>query len=274
MSDSGHDPSKVFHRKVNKRALPDYYDVIKEPIALSVLKAKSHTKEYKSFSEFVRDCALLAHNAQTYNRPEAQAYQDALTIKALVGDEFQKLVEKKVIEPEVAVLPDLGEIPEVDPIPEEEPEEEEDEDEEEDDEDEEGEESDDDEPKKKRGRGRPNSSGRRQGAAEKADSGKKELESSSKKRRGRPPRVDTPMEARIKAVLKGIRKPKNDSGQIMIYHFERLPDKTAMPEYYQEIKDPIAIEVIKVLFLAIGYMMAATDVSIFRKSRNAKSTLL
>ena len=34
----GHDPSKVFHRKVNKRALPDYYDVITEPMALSTVK--------------------------------------------------------------------------------------------------------------------------------------------------------------------------------------------------------------------------------------------
>ncbi len=34
----GYDPSKVFHRKVNKRVLPTYYDVIKEPMALSTIK--------------------------------------------------------------------------------------------------------------------------------------------------------------------------------------------------------------------------------------------
>ena len=246
MDNSGHDPSKVFHRKVNKRALPDYYDVIKEPIALSTLRAKSNGKEYKSFAVFVRDCALLVHNAQTYNRPEAQAYQDALTIKALVEIEFQALAINKVIDPDVAILPDLGEIPEADPAPEEELEEEEDDDEEEDDEDEEGEESDDEEPKKKRGRGRPSLATKRQEITDKSELGRKESDSLSKKRRGRPPRVDTPMEARIKAVLKGVRKPKNDLGQIMVYHFERLPDKSAMPEYYQEIKDPIAIEIIKV----------------------------
>ena len=54
------------------------------------------------------------------------------------------------------------------------------------------------------------------------------------------------MEARIKAVLKGIRKYKNDAGHIMVHQFEKLPDKTAMPEYYLEIKEPIAIELIKV----------------------------
>lgn len=41
---SDHDPSKVFHRKVNKRILPDYYDVIKEPMALSTLKVRQILK--------------------------------------------------------------------------------------------------------------------------------------------------------------------------------------------------------------------------------------
>ena len=54
------DISKLFQRKVNKRYVPDYYDVIKEPMALSVLKQKIQHKLYKDFSEFVRDCALVS----------------------------------------------------------------------------------------------------------------------------------------------------------------------------------------------------------------------
>lgn len=56
---SGHDPSRLFQRSVNKRNVPDYYDIIKEPMALSILKQKINKREYKSFSEFVRDCALV-----------------------------------------------------------------------------------------------------------------------------------------------------------------------------------------------------------------------
>ena len=247
---SGHDPSKVFHRKVNKRVLPDYYDVIKEPIALSTLKAKLNNRDYKSFAEFVRDCALIVHNAQTYNRPEAQAYQDSLVIKTLVGSEFRKLADQKIIEPEVAILPDLGEIPPVDPQPLEVFDEEEEEDDD-DDEDDEVDESDEDEAgKKKRKRGpRPGAALLKREGTSKDDAGQKANDLTSKKKRGRPPRVDTPMEARIKAVLKGVRKPKNDLGQIMIHHFERLPDKGTMPEYFSEIKDPIAIELIKVCII-------------------------
>lgn len=241
---SGHDPSKVFHRRPNRRALPDYYDVIKEPIALSTLKPKLANREYKSFAEFVRDCALIPHNAQTYNRPEAGAYIDAITIRGLMQKEFQILVEQNIITQEVATLPDLGEIPPASPRPAEEEEDEEDEDDE-DDEDEDADDSDDDIAKRKKKRGpRSQAAAKREGGSK--DDGQKSNDVDQRKRRGRPPRVDTPMEARVKAVLKGIRKYKNEAGQIMIHQFEKLPDKATMPEYYQEVKEPIAIELIKV----------------------------
>lgn len=49
----------MFRRKVNKRYIPDYYDVIKEPMALSTLKEKINKKLYKDFPGFVHDCALV-----------------------------------------------------------------------------------------------------------------------------------------------------------------------------------------------------------------------
>lgn len=218
--------------------------MIKEPVALSTLKAKLLGREYKNFAEFVRDCALIPHNAQTYNRPEAGAYQDAIVIRDLMQKELQQLVEQNVISAEVAILPDLGEIPPASPRPLED----ENDDDEEDDDDEDDDDlddSDDEGGKRKRKRGP-----RSLAAIAKRDGGLKDDgqkgDADLRKRRGRPPRVDTPMEARIKAVLKGIRKHKNDAGQIMIHQFEKLPDKATMPEYYTEVKEPIAIELIKV----------------------------
>ena len=230
---------------VNKRAIPEYYEVIKEPIALSTVKHKLDRKEYKSFAEFVRDFALISHNAQTYNVEGAGAYKDALTIRKIYLKEFQDLADQSVISKEVATLPDLGELPPVEtPLPAEEEEEEDDDDD--DDDEEEDDESDEEGGKRRRKRG-PRSTA----AITKRDGGSKEdaqkgVDADPRKRRGRPPRVDTPMESRIKAVLKGIRKFKNGQGQIMIHQFEKLPDKTVMPEYYAEIKVPMAIEQIKV----------------------------
>lgn len=147
------------------------------------------------------------------------------SIQEVFISEFKKLVDQGLISAETAEFPDLGEIPEPDPLP---AEEEEEDDEEDDEDDEDGDDSDD--------------GGRRRRRSRKS---KKEQNEPVRKKRGRPPRVDTPMEARIKAILKGIRKFKDNSGQLKIRHFERLPDKTMYPDYYVEIKEPMAIDMIK-----------------------------
>lgn len=242
---SGYDPSKLFQRKINKRQLPDYYEVIKEPMALSIIKQKVHAREYTSFEDYVRDFTLITYNAQVYNRQDSQAYQDALVIKEYFESELKRLINEKIIVEEEAKIPYLGEIPTYeDPAPEE-PEEEEDEEEDDDDE----EEDDDDEDEKpKRKRGGPRSTAaitKREGGSKDETKDKAANDAESRKKRGRPPRVDTPMEARIKAIMKAIRKPRNDQNQLMVSHFERTPDKSAMPEYYNEIKNPMAMDTLK-----------------------------
>jgi len=238
-TEDGFDPSKLFHRKVNKRVIPEYYDTIKEPVALSTIKQKIHTRAYNSFAEFVRDFALIPYNAQVFNRPDSGAFQDALVIKEQVEKQLQLLVNDRVITKETAVLPYLGEIPTYEDVPmddveadgaEEESSDEEGEEDEEDEEDEDG------RRKKRRGPRGAASTAKRE-AVEDADT--------SKRSRARPPKLLTPTEARIQVILKGIRKPKNNRGQLMIRDFERLPDKQAMPEYYAEVKNPIAYDVLK-----------------------------
>lgn len=206
---------------------------------MSTIKQKINNHEYKDFAEYVRDWALVSHNAQVYNRPDAGAYQDALVVRGLVEAELKKLVGSQLITEEVASFPYLGEIPPQDEFP---PEEEDDEDDDEDDEEEgeeaevEGEDSDEEGSKPKRRRGRPSKRDRE---------GDKDNDPETRKKRGRPPKVLTPVEARIQAVLKGIRKPKSSRGHVKIGSFERLPDKAAMPEYYAEIKEPMAFDVLK-----------------------------
>lgn len=212
---------------------------------MSQIKSKIANREYKTFVEFVRDFALIPHNAQVYNRADSGAYQDALVVKEVLEKEFAKLVEAKTVSEEVVKLPYLGEIPPQDALPEAE-EEEEEEEEEEDEEEEEGDESDEEGGRRKKRRG-PRSTAaisKREGTSK--EETQKANEAELRKKRGRPPRVDTPMEARIKNIMKAMRKPKGGDGKLKISHFERLPDKAVMPEYFAEIKNPIAMDVLKV----------------------------
>lgn len=236
--EDGHDPSHIFLRKVNKRFVPAYYEVIKEPIAFSTIKARISIRHYKDVPDLIRDFALIPHNAQVYNRPESGAYQDALVIKGLLESELKKLAERKVISAEHIELPYLGEIPDVDEAA---PDEAGDEEEDEEDEEEEDAEAEESDASKSKGKGRRG----RKRKAETEDGDEAVDIEASKKKRGRPPRVDTPMESRIKNILKGVRRAKNDAGHLRITPFDRLPDKAAMPEYFNEIKNPIAVDVIR-----------------------------
>lgn len=117
------------------------------------------------------------------------------------------------------------------PPPEDDEDEEEEEDEEEDDDDS------DDEGTRRRGRRR----GRR-------STGKKDLDDDDvapAQKRGRPPKVFTPLEGRIYAILKGLRRFKNENGELRVLPFERLPDKGLEKDYYAVIKNPIALDGIK-----------------------------
>jgi chromatin structure-remodeling complex subunit RSC1/2 len=67
-----------------------------------------------------------------------------------------------------------------------------------------------------------------------------------KRKRGRPPKIDTPEEARIRTVLRAIRKVKDEDGRQLFLEFERLPDPAQYPDYYTEIEKPIALNTITV----------------------------
>lgn len=191
-------------------------------------------KTYNSFSEFVHDVAQICHNAQVYNRPSAPIFSEAVRLRELFKERLQQLVKEGSIAAEEAVLPDLGELPPVeDSPPPGEYEEGEDEDEEEEEEDDEEDDDSDEEGGRRRGR--------RRGRASRRD----DDDDDYVKKRGRPPKVFTPTEARIHAILKGLRKPRNDDGDLRILPFERLPDKQLNKEYYQEIQNPIALDQIK-----------------------------
>jgi hypothetical protein len=240
-TDDDEDPSKIFQRMVNRRTVPDYYDIIKEPMALSSIKTKLNKREYTRFEDFVRDFALIPYNAQVYNRPNSQAFQDALVIREVLKKELESLVASGAVAREKISLPDLGPIPEADEMDVDDAEEEE---EEEDDDDEshvEDDDDSDDEGKRRRKRGRPLGSTKRDKDKDK----EKDDDPDMRKKRGRPPRVDTPLEARIKAILKGLRKARNDDGELLVVNFERLPDKAAVPDYFEQISSPIALDGIK-----------------------------
>jgi chromatin structure-remodeling complex subunit RSC1/2 len=186
----------------------------------------------------VRDVCQIFHNAQIYNRPSAPVFSWALELRKKFEDKLKELVADGTITAEEAELPDLGEIPETEDSPMQDGEDEEAEEDEEDEEDEDEDDDSEEEGDRRRSRRRGRTSTKRE-----RDDGAKDDD--APKRRGRPPKVLTPMEGRIHAVLFQLRKFKGDDGEARILPFEKLPDKATNPDYYQAIKQPIALDNIK-----------------------------
>lgn len=185
-----------------------------------------------------------------YNRPSAPIFGAAVRLREIFHEELQKLVTKGDVSSEDAKLPDLGELPPAEESPSlrsDEGEDDDDEDDEEDeedddDEDEDGAESSDDDGGRRKRRG---VRGRRQQSFTKPKDQEDDKEDDAYKKRGRPPMVQTPMEARISSILRGLRKFKDERGGLLVSPFEKLPDKVTMADYYQNISHPIALDHIK-----------------------------
>ncbi|KAK5887072.1 hypothetical protein CesoFtcFv8_018043 [Champsocephalus esox] len=62
-----HDDSWPFIKLVSRTQVPDYYDIVKSPIALSTIREKVNTCEYQTAGEFVTDMELMFSNCLQYN---------------------------------------------------------------------------------------------------------------------------------------------------------------------------------------------------------------
>lgn len=202
-------------------------------LLLLSVQTKKMKKHYTAFSEFVRDVALICHNAQVYNRPSSSFFKDAGQIRELFKAELQKLAKQGTISAQDADLPDLGEIPEVDDeeLDEEEEEEQEDDDDDEVDDEVDDEEDDEDDADDS------DFDARRSRKGVSKDEG-------DRTKRTRPPKMLNPLEARLHSMLRNLNEVKWD-GERLTEIFDILPDREEHPDYYETIKMPIAIADIK-----------------------------
>ncbi|KAJ5099760.1 hypothetical protein N7532_006761 [Penicillium argentinense] len=86
---------------------PDYYMIIKNPIAVDTIEKKIKRDDYQSLKEFRDDIHLLCQNARTYNEDGSLLFQDANDIEAKCVVELKKLTEGH---PEFANFDDPGSV--------------------------------------------------------------------------------------------------------------------------------------------------------------------
>ncbi|KAJ5745304.1 hypothetical protein N7520_010486 [Penicillium odoratum] len=72
---------------------PDYYMIIKNPIAIENIERKLKRDDYQSLKEFRDDVHLLCQNARTYNEDGSVLFQDANDIEAKCLSELRRQTE-------------------------------------------------------------------------------------------------------------------------------------------------------------------------------------
>ncbi|KAF2638881.1 hypothetical protein P280DRAFT_404187 [Massarina eburnea CBS 473.64] len=77
----------------DKYAYPDYYQLIKSPISMNMIKRRINRKEYQSLRQFRQDVALLCNNCRTYNDDSSWLFGDANMIEQTCSDKLKEATE-------------------------------------------------------------------------------------------------------------------------------------------------------------------------------------
>ena len=75
------DLTKIFHQSVKKKDYPDYYNIIKNPIDLTLIKNKTKRCEYTKLQQFIDDMDLLVNNSIIYNGESHEVTLQAIKIR-------------------------------------------------------------------------------------------------------------------------------------------------------------------------------------------------
>ncbi|KAJ6773801.1 hypothetical protein OIU79_017287 [Salix purpurea] len=82
-----------FKEPVDARDVPDYYDIIKDPMDLkTMLKRVESEQYYVTLEMFIADVKRMCHNARTYNSPDTIYYKCATRLEA----HFQSKVQSGI----------------------------------------------------------------------------------------------------------------------------------------------------------------------------------
>ncbi|TDH13942.1 hypothetical protein EPR50_G00038520 [Perca flavescens] len=204
---SGRLVSELFQKLPSKMHYPDYYAIIKEPIDLRTIAQRIQIGFYKSVNAMAKDIDLMAKNAKTYNEPGSQVFKDANTIKKVF---IQRKTELEHAEPTKSSL---------------------------------------------RIRNRRSGHGDRLSGVSVAlhygseseddpvlsgsvcyDEGESEAESQSS---------SMEMSNPIFQLFEAVRGARNNQGQVFSEPFQHLPSRREYPDYFQQIKQPIALQQIR-----------------------------
>ena len=87
--------------------MPAYYDAIKAPMCMDIVKRKVKRKKYQSLEQFMQDVNLMFQNAKAFNEDDSEIYKYAVELQT----ETQKLVAAEASKPDSEYMMEDGRLP-------------------------------------------------------------------------------------------------------------------------------------------------------------------
>ncbi|CAA0834920.1 DNA-binding bromodomain-containing protein [Striga hermonthica] len=81
----------VYSEPVDPNELPDYFDIIEQPMDFGTVRKKLDSGAYKNLEELEADVLLICSNAMQYNSSDTVYYRQARTIQELAKRDFNNL---------------------------------------------------------------------------------------------------------------------------------------------------------------------------------------
>ncbi|CAF4614333.1 unnamed protein product, partial [Rotaria sp. Silwood1] len=88
--------SKPFMRLPTPKELPEYYDMIKNPVDFNKIKKKLSEYRYRNIDELEADVMLLCKNAQEFNMENSNIYEDSIILQSVFTNARERLEKGEI----------------------------------------------------------------------------------------------------------------------------------------------------------------------------------
>jgi len=94
-----HQASWPFQKPVSQDEVPDYYNVITEPMDLETMEKRLEEDAYGSPEDFVRDAKLIFTNCRRYNNESTSYWKNANKLEKFMNSKLKEIPEWSVRDP-------------------------------------------------------------------------------------------------------------------------------------------------------------------------------
>ncbi|KAL7271930.1 histone acetyltransferase [Rhizina undulata] len=91
-----HQSAWPFQKPVNQDEVPDYYNVITEPMDLETMEKRLEEDAYGTPEEFIRDAKLIFNNCRKYNNESTSYWKNANKLEKFMNSKLKEIPEWSV----------------------------------------------------------------------------------------------------------------------------------------------------------------------------------